>query len=108
MFAKEVLVQDNEKIIYLDSYGVKLQNDPGMTSLPMELEHPVEDRNSWNAYKEHYSEDTIEQRLPPNWDEIAGALKDRDFPIRLGGTDGGFLGFPRTIMGLTDYLVTLL
>ena len=38
---------------------------------------------------------------------MAARLKDRDFPIRLGGTGGGFLGFPRQIMGLTPYLMTL-
>jgi uroporphyrinogen decarboxylase len=73
----------------------------------MEINHPVKDWKSWNEYKEYYCQDTIEKRLPPNWDTLSKNLKNRDFPIRLGGTNGGFLGFPRQIMGLTHYMMML-
>jgi len=73
----------------------------------MEIDHPVKDRKSWNEYKQYYSLDTIKKRLPPNWKELTQRLKNRDFPIRLGGTNGGFLGFPRQIMGLTNYMMAL-
>jgi hypothetical protein len=107
MFPRKVLEQTEEHIVYLDSFGVTNKNEPGMRSLPLELDNPVKDRKSWEEYKVHYAEDTIPERLPPNWDQIAARLRERDFPIRLGGTNGGFLGFPRQIMGLTNYLVTL-
>jgi hypothetical protein len=107
MFPKKVLEQTSEYIVYRDSFGVTNKNDPGMKSLPMELDNPVKDRKSWEQYKVHYAEETIPKRLPANWDRIAARLRERDFPIRLGGTNGGFLGFPRQIMGLTTYLVTL-
>lgn len=107
MFRKEIIEKTETHIIYKDSFGVMCKNDVNMGSLPMELESPVKDRKTWNEYKQYYSEDTIEKRLPPDWDNIVKRLKDRDFPIRLGGTYGGFLGFPRQIMGVTDYLVTL-
>lgn len=107
MFKKEVIEKNDEFILYKDSFGVLCKNDPNMASLPLELESPVKDRDTWNVYKQYYSEDTIDKRLPPNWDVIVNNLRNRDFPIRLGGTFGGFLGFPRQIMGVTDYLVTL-
>lgn len=107
MFKKEVIEKNNEFIIYKDSFGVLCKNDSNMASLPMELKNPVEDRAAWNDYKQYYSEDTIEKRLPPDWDSIVKQLKERDFPIRLGGTFGGFLGFPRQIMGVTNYLMAL-
>jgi hypothetical protein len=106
-FPRKVLEQTPEYIVYLDSFGVTNKNDPGMRSLPLELDSPVKDRRSWEEYKPHYAESTIPARLPPDWDRIAARLRERDFPIRLGGTYGGFLGFPRQIMGLTRYLVTL-
>jgi uroporphyrinogen decarboxylase len=93
--------------VYRDAFGVTNKNDPGLRSLPLELDNPVKDWPSWNAYKERYSPDTIEERLPQPWEAIVSRLRDRDFPIRLGGTNGGFLGFPRQIMGLTHYLITL-
>lgn len=107
MFEEKVIDKTSNHIIYKDSYGVTNKNDINMTSLPMEIDHPVKDRKSWDEYKQHYNEDTIKDRLPPDWDKLAGDLKDRDFPIRLGGTNGGFLGFPRQIMGLTSYMLAL-
>ena len=106
-FPRKVLEQTAEYIVYLDSFGVTNKNDPGMRSLPLELDNPVKDRKTWEEYKQHYAESTIPARLPANWDRIAARLRERDFPIRLGGTYGGFLGFPRQIMGLTPYLMTL-
>ena len=107
MFPKKVLERTPEHIVYLDSFGVTNKNDPGMRSLPLELDNPVKDRKSWEQYKERYAESTIPARLPRDWDAVAAALRRRDYPIRLGGTYGGFLGFPRQIMGLTRYLMTL-
>jgi hypothetical protein len=107
MFAKEIIDKTETHIIYKDEYGVLNKNDINITSLPMELSQPVKDRKSWNEYKQYYSEGSIEKRLPPDWPELVQRLKDRDFPIRLGGTNGGFLGFPRQIMGLTNYMMAL-
>ena len=107
MFPRQLLEQTGEYIVYRDSFGVKNKNDPGLKSLPLELDNPVKDRKSWEEYKQHYAESTIPARLPRDWDRVAARLRNRDFPIRLGGTNGGFLGFPRQIMGLNRYLLTL-
>src|SRR5450830_305089 len=108
MFKKEILNKDDTNITYKDEYGVTNKSTINITSLPMELDNPVKDRKSWLDYKQYYSLDTIPKRLPPNWDNIVDKLKNRDFPIRLGGTNGGFLGFPRQIMGVTRYMMSLI
>jgi len=107
MFKKEVIEKTDTHIIYRDEYGVIKKNDINITSLPMEIDHPVKDRKSWDSYRQYYCSESIKKRLPPDWDSIVERLKDRDFPIRLGGTNGGFLGFPRQIMGLTTYMIML-
>lgn len=107
MFATEVIEKTDTHIIYRDEYGVTNKNDVHMTSLPMELDHPVRDRKSWNEYRQYYTPASIKRRLPPEWKKLTERLKNRDFLIRLGGTNGGFLGFPRQIMGLTTYMMTL-
>lgn len=107
MFEHEIIERTETHIIYKDEYGVVNKNDVNMTSLPMELDHPVKDWKSWNEYKQHYSSESIRKRLPPGWENLTGRLKNRDFPIRLGGTNGGFLGFPRQIMGLTTYMIMM-
>ncbi|MFC2145425.1 uroporphyrinogen decarboxylase family protein [Actinomycetota bacterium] len=106
-FEKEVIDKTATHITYKDSYGVTNKNDIDITSLPMEIAHPVKDWDSWNEYKQYYGPDSIEDKLPPDWNGLVERLKDRDFPIRLGGTNGGFLGFPRQIMGLTSYMMAL-
>ncbi|MGM0365964.1 MAG: uroporphyrinogen decarboxylase family protein, partial [Actinomycetota bacterium] len=106
-YPEEVIEKTSTHIIYRDSYGVLNKNDVNRTSLPMELSHPVTGWEDWQEYKKGYNPSTIEERLPPNWDELAERLKERDFPIRLGGTNGGFLGFPRQIMGITRYMMAL-
>ncbi len=107
MFKPEVIEKTDTHIIYKDEYGVLNKNDINMTSLPLELDHPVKDRKTWLKYKQYYCFENIKKRLPPDWSNIVKRLKNRDFPIRLGGTNGGFLGFPRQIMGLTKYMIML-
>lgn len=108
MFKKEILNKDDTNITYKDEFGVTNKSTINITSLPMEMDNPVKDWKSWLDYKQYYSLDTIPKRLPPNWDNIVDKLKNRDFPIRLGGTNGGFLGFPRQIMGVTRYMMALI
>lgn len=107
MFAEEIIDVTKTYITYKDEYGVLSKNNIEKTSLPMEISHPVKDRKSWNEYKQYYTFKSIEKRLPPDWKNLAKKLKNREFPIRLGGTNGGFLGFPRQIMGITSYLTML-
>lgn len=106
-FKREVVSKDKEHIIYRDEYGVLNKSDANITTLPLELEQPVKDWDDWNDYKKHYRPETIDRRLPDNFNKISERLADRDFPIRLGGTNGGFLGFPRQIMGLSNYMIKL-
>ncbi|MCX6347360.1 MAG: hypothetical protein NTZ89_05425 [Actinobacteria bacterium] len=88
MFKKEIISQDDINITYKDEYGVTNKSTINITSLPMELDNPVKDRKSWMDYKQYYDHSTISKRL--------------------GGTNGGFLGFPRQIMGVTRYMMSLI
>jgi uroporphyrinogen decarboxylase len=108
MLERQIIEKTATHITYKDEYGVTNKSTIDITTLPMEIDNPVKDWDSWNEYKQHYGFETISQRLPPNWKEVTEKLKDRDFPIRLGGTNGGFLGFPRQIMGVTRYMMALI
>ena len=107
MFAHAIVDKTDTHIIYKDEYGVLNKNDINITSLPMELEHPVKDWKTWNEYKQHYRRKALKKGCRRTGITLHRRLKERDFPIRLGGTNGGFLGFPRQIMGLTTYMMTL-
>jgi hypothetical protein len=107
LLPEEIIEKNDTHIISRDSYGSIIKNNINMDSIPMEVDSPVKDWQSWGNYKQYYSVDTIEKRLPENWDDITRALKYRDFPVKLGRWYAGFLGFPRKIMGLTNYLLAL-
>ena len=77
-FKRKVINKTGTHIIYKDSYGVTNKNNIDITSLPMEIDHPVKDWASWNEYKQHYDESTIEGRLPPGWTDLTKRLKSRD------------------------------
>ena len=62
MFPQKIIERTDTHIIYKDSYGVTCKNDIHMTSIPMELSHPVKDWESWNQYKQYYNQDNIEKR----------------------------------------------
>ncbi len=103
----ETVEQTETDWLYRDAFGILCQSPLHRQTPPREIDHPVTDRASWSAYRELHRSCPIEQRLPKNWDRLVEFLRQRDFPIRLGGTYGGFLGFPRQIMGLTNYVLTL-
>lgn len=107
LLQEQVVRKNDTTVISKDNYGALIKNNIKLDSLPMEIDCPVKNWESWDIYKQYYSVKAIEKRIPKNWDYIIKILKNRDFPIKLGRWYAGFLGFPRKIMGLTNYLLTL-
>ncbi len=103
-FEPKVLEQDKNTITMSNQGGqtVKvLKNDP--QKMPMFLDHPVTDRETWKEYKKRLDPDSPE-RWPADWDYFAGKMNDRDFPVIL--SVGSFFGFLREWMGLERLLYT--
>jgi uroporphyrinogen decarboxylase len=103
---KKIVEENDEEIVYTDAYGITHKILRHGATVPLEIDMPVKTPADWEAYKEHYDDD-FAKRLPPDWEEVKGGLADRPFPIRLGGNPFGFLGFPRHLMGTTEYLTGL-
>jgi uroporphyrinogen decarboxylase len=103
---ERILKQHDEEIVFTDSYGITHKLLRHGATVPLELDTPVKTWADWEAYKQRYDDDYA-GRLPADWDAVKCGLPDRDFPIRLGGNPFGFLGFPRHLMGTTNYLMAL-
>jgi hypothetical protein len=106
MFENEIIEKTEGYTIYKDIYGVTERMVKGET-FPFEMDYPIKDRKSWNVYKDYYSDESIEKRLPPDWNNLVIKLKKRDFPIRLGGTYGGFFGIFRRFTGPLRFMTML-
>ena len=94
-FKKEVIETTDTHIIYKDSYGVTNKNDIHITSLPMEIAHPVSNWDTWNRYKIHYGKDTIEKRLPPGWERSCCQAKGKGLSNKAGRHQWRIPGFPQ-------------
>lgn len=105
-FKEKLLEEDEEYKTYIDSYGIKTKIRKKGTSAPMLLSFPIANRRDFERYKEHYDKD-YSKRLPKNWDALTRTLRKRDYPIRLGGYPFGFFGFPRHLMGVQGFFLTL-
>jgi len=71
--------------------------------MPMYLDHPVKDRDSWKEYKKRLDPVTPE-RWPADWDAYVDKMNSRDYPVIL--SVGSFFGFLREWMGLERLLLT--
>ena len=99
------VVEEDEKILIILNQGgqtVKVLKDHPQ-KMPMYLDQPVKDRETWKEYKKRLDPNTPE-RWPDNWAEYIEKMNSRDFPVVLGV--GSFFGFLREWMGLEDLLYT--
>lgn len=103
-FEQKVLKQDDKTITMINQGGqtVKiLKNDP--QKMPMYLDHPVKDRETWKEYKKRLDPNTPD-RWPADWEKYVERVNSRDHPIAL--EVGGLFGFLREWMGLEKLLYT--
>jgi len=103
-FEQKVLKQDDKTITMINQGGqtVKiLKNDP--QKMPMYLDHPVKDRETWKEYKKRLDPNTPD-RWPADWEKYVERVNSRDYPVAL--EVGSLFGFLREWMGLEKLLYT--
>lgn len=103
-FESKVLEEDKNTIIMVNQGGqkVKVFKDHPQ-KMPMYLDQPVKDWETWKEYKKRLDPDTP-GRWPANWERYVEKMNTRDFPVVLGV--GSFFGFLREWMGLENLLYT--
>jgi len=86
---ERVLQEDEERKIYTDHFGITKKINKNSNATPLSLDFPIKNDADFRKYRDHYDGD-YSKRLPKNWKNLARKLKNRDFPIRLGGLPSGF------------------
>jgi len=101
------IIEDTEKQkIYTDNFGLINKVSKVCAGIPMTLKYPVKDHKDFNDYTGYY-DDNFMARLPQNWEDLVTYLKNRNFPIRLGGAPFGFCFIGRHLMGDVGYMTNL-
>ncbi len=105
-FEREVLADEGDTIIYRDEQGVIKRDRKAHTTMPEFLEFPVRDRKTWNEHKWRFDASTPE-RFPDDWSERSRALSENEALVTVGTYPYGFLGGPRTMMGVEACLIAM-
>ncbi|MFC2016868.1 uroporphyrinogen decarboxylase family protein [Chloroflexota bacterium] len=97
------LIEENERTVTVITHAGKkarvFKDTPD--KMPMFLDYPVKDRNSWEDYKKRLDPDTSE-RWPSDWNTYVQKANSKTEPAMLH--IGGFFGFLREWMGLERLL----
>jgi uroporphyrinogen decarboxylase len=98
-YGYKVLEDDGERIVIVDTWGIKKMVRKSLPTIPKFLDFPVKTMKDFEAYKVRLDPRDPE-RFPSNWPELVQKYKVRDHPLGLNFV--GFFGHPRNLMGLTN------
>jgi len=106
-FEEEVLEEDDERKIVIDTDGVKkaIFKNEQRVSMPHFLEFPVRDRKSWEKFKEERLNPDDPTRFPENFEEEAKRLNTPDREIILLADGGSYYGQLRDWVGMENLSV---
>lgn len=106
VFEIKHISEDEDTYTIIDKDGIKkrLLKKDKFSSMPQFLEYPVKGREDYPEIREKLKHDT-EERIGMTIDELKEKHRNRDYP--LGLTICGGFAFPRELMGLEKYFLTL-
>ncbi len=105
LFEARILEEDEENVITVDRMGVKMKTQKGISSTPGYMDWPVHNMEEWEQLKAERLQPNIEERLPRDWEKFKEDVKDRDYPMVMGGMPSGFYGSLRYLMGEVNLLM---
>ena len=104
VFEERVLEDHGDWIVILDTRGVVTKQRADRVGIPHFVRGPVANREDWERVKAERLRPTLQGRLPENWTQVREALRQRDYPLVIGG-DAGFFGVLRYLMGVEPLLL---
>ncbi len=109
MLKGTVIEENNEYKIFTDKFGLKNKVLKTRSSIPMVIDYPIKNRKDFYQYISLYdnSSSGIKKRLPDDFENLAADLKNRNFPIRLGGNPFGFSFLARHLMGEVTFMLSM-
>jgi uroporphyrinogen-III decarboxylase len=105
-FPKRVLEEDERRRVFTDAYGLTVRVLKEGAATPEVLGYPIGNRAELECYLERYDGELV-RKLHAEARALASGLKDRTYPIRLGGGPFGFTFFARSLMGEMGFMTAL-
>lgn len=100
-----VVDQDDDTVVLVNAGGQKVRTSKKHPEkMPMYLEFPVKDRDTWEEYKKRLDPWTPE-RWPEDWPAYVRRINSKEEPVMLNV--GGLFGFIREWMGVESLLYML-
>ncbi len=82
-----ILEETADYVIALDKMGRKMKLSKKASTLPLPMDHPVKDRDTWLAVKEHYA--FSEERFEEGWEAAAQRAREEG-KVVVAKIPGGF------------------
>lgn len=103
---RTVLSEDDESIVFTDSWGIKRRDLKGRESMSEFLEFPVKTRKDWERFREERLNPDHPDRLKGNWQADCETWRQKGHPIQLGYfPDVGIFGGVRWLLGDEEGLI---
>ena len=101
-----IIAEDEESMVYTDSWGIKRRDFKHRESMSEFLEFPVKNRQDWEEFKEERLNPDHPDRLGGNWREQCAAWAEQGYPLQLGWyPDAGIFGPYRWLLGDEEGLI---
>jgi hypothetical protein len=105
-FARQVLEEDDDFVVFIDSWGIRRRDYKHGESMSEFLEFPVKDWRDWERFREERLDPDHPDRLRGNWRELAAGWTQKGYPIQLGYfPDVGIFGSVRWLLGDEEGLI---
>jgi hypothetical protein len=100
-FERRIVAEDTHTLTTINGAGQTVKIIKDKFAMPVFINWPVKDWDSWNALKKRLEPDNPE-RWPADWDSYVKRLNEQDDPVVL--QVGGFYGHPRDWVGSENIL----
>ncbi len=103
----QILEEYEDRVVFIDSWGIKRVNFTKQESMSSFLDFPVKSRRDWEEFKEQWLDPDNPERLSGDWKEKARAASDAGCFLQVGTfPDVGLFGVVRWLLGDEDCLLT--
>ena len=106
-FETKVIEDRGETVVEQNTSGGVYEQSKGKKGLPRMLRGPVQNRDDWERVKAERFQPDFEARIPADWGEFVRSVRERDYPLIIGGIPSGMHSSLLHLFGEVQYFYAL-